>query len=550
MGRKRLAIQRNLLDKAYEYVSPVKAAERMRARMTLAVAGAYTGSSTSRRSMSKWDTGSGDADSDTLYDLAKLRSRSRDLIRNNPISVGAINTNITNVIGTGLKLQSRINRNFLGISDEEASAWESNVEREFKLWSESKDCDITRTLNFYELQELAFRSSLENGDCFILLPYISRLNMPYDLRVQIIEADRVANQNYASDTEFLAGGIRKDESGAPIEYHIIKGHPGNIWSTKKLEWIVVPAFGDKTGRRNVIHLFKTLRVNQSRGIPYLAPVIESLKQLGTYTDSEAMAAVVTSMFTVFVKSASGDADLMPMTPTDDVGGSTSDEDFKLGSGAIIGLNPDEDISIANPMRPNPAFDPFVQAILRQIGVALELPFEVLIKHFTASYSAARSSLLEAWKFFSVRREWLANNFCRPIYEAWLTEAIMLGRIPAPGFVGGDPSIQAAYFCSEWIGPSPGQIDPLKEIQAAQERINLGISTLSRETAALTGEEWESTYQQIVKERKMIEKNDGIASSAVPPQPAQPNFSKQPAKPNIDQSEEDNNAFDKNDLENN
>lgn len=508
MVKRPIKIQENWLDKAYRYVAPVKAAERYKARMTLALAGSYTGASRTRRSLSEYLPTGGDADTDLLFDLPLLRKRSRDLIRNNPLSLGAINTVCTNVVGTGLKFQARIDREFLGMADEAADQWESNVEREFRLWAESADCDASRTLKFAGIQELVFRSTLENGDCFVLMPYISRGDNPYSLCLQIIEADRITNKDNLADSDTLVAGVQKDQYGAPIEYHILKGHPGNIYSMKNREWMVVPAFGSITGRRNVIHLYRVLRPGQTRGVPYLAPVIESLKQLGNYTDAEVMAAVVSSYFTVFVKSPQGETDLAPMQPISEVGGSISDPDYKLGNGAIVGLAEGEDISTANPGRPNAQFDPFVQAILRQIGVALELPFEVLIKHFTASYSAARAALLEAWKFFTARREWLAQNFCQTVYEAWLTEAIASGRINAPGFIGGDPAIRAAFLGSEWTGPAPGQIDPLKEIQAAKERVDLGVSTLSRETAALTGEDWEKTHQQSVKEHKM-RKADGL-----------------------------------------
>ncbi len=43
------------------------------------------------------------------------------------------------------------------------------------------------------------------------------------------------------------------------------------------------------------------RPGQRRGVPVLAPVIEALKQLGRYTDAELVAAVVSGLFTVFVK---------------------------------------------------------------------------------------------------------------------------------------------------------------------------------------------------------------------------------------------------------
>lgn len=461
MVRRTIKIEENWLDKVYRFVAPVKAAERFKARMMLAVAGSYTGASRNRRSLAEFLPGSGDADADLLFDLPLLRSRSRDLIRNNPLSLGAINTVCTNVVGTGLKLQAHIDRDFLGMSYEQADEWEANVEREFRLWAQSTDCDASRTLNFAVLQELAFRSTLENGDCFVLMPFISRLGSPYSLALQIIEADRVCNKDNMRDSDTLVAGVRKDEWGAPLEYHVLKGHPGNLHSMKNREWITVPAFGSRTGRRNVIHLYRMLRPNQTRGVPYLAPVIEALKQLGNYTDAEVIAAVISSYFTVFVKSPQGDADLSPMQPTKEVGGTPSDEDYKLGNGAIVGLAEGEDISIANPGRPNAQFDPFVQAVLRQIGVALELPFEVLIKHFTASYSAARAALIEAWRFFMARREWLAQNFCQLVYEAWLTEAVSLGRINAPGFIGGDPAIRSAYLACEWTGPAPGQIDPLK-----------------------------------------------------------------------------------------
>ncbi len=102
-----------------------------------------------------------------------------------------------------------------------------------------------------------------------------------------------------------------------------------------------------------------------------------------------------------------------------------------------------------------------------------------------------------------RRYWLAEHFCQVVYEAWLTEAVLMGRINAKGYVQGDPAIRYAYLNAEWIGSAQGQIDPLKEIQAAKERVELGVSTLSRETAALTGEDWQMTQRQRVKERKCM-----------------------------------------------
>lgn len=282
-------------------------------------------------------------------------------------------------------------------------------------------------------------------------------------------------------TRRLPGGVQRDSVGAPQFYYVSDTHPGNYRNSHGMKWTPLRAFGERTGRRNVLHLYRKLRVGQTRGIPDLASIIEPLKQLDRYTEAEIMAAVISGMFTVFVKTEDGSG-LGPMNPTAEVGGKPSDKDFKMGNGAILDLMPNESVETANPGRPNTAFDPFVLAILRQIGTALELPFEILIKHFTSSYSAARAAMLEAWKYYSTRRDWLATSLCQPVYEAWLNEAVARGRIVAPGFLNGDPSIKKAYLGARWIGPPRGQIDPTKENAADEVAEDRGWKTASENTA--------------------------------------------------------------------
>lgn len=506
--------------------------------MGLAMAGGYTGASRSRRALSQWKPFGYDADSDILPDLATLRERSRDLIRNNPLAAGAIKTKVTNVIGSGLKLQSRIDRTVLNMTDEQADAWEAVAEREWRLFWDSKDCDASRTSNGDALTRLVYRQVKENGDVFIVLPRINRPGMPYGLKLQVVEADRVCNPNGAADTETICGGVEKDENGAPIRYHILNQHPGSFRigrSAKK--WQAVPAFGGKLGLRNVLHVFSQDRPGQTRGVPDLAPVIEPLKQLDRYTEAELMAAVVSGMFTVFVETESGDPTFDLTSTATETNASASDDDYKLGNGAIIGLAKGEKIHDTNPGRPNAAYDPFVMSIFRQIGVALELPFEILIKHFTASYSAAQAAILEAWKYFTTERLWLASNFIQLIYEILMVEAVALGRVAAPGLLT-DPIMRKAYLGTEWIGPARGQIDEKKEIEAAKMRVDMGVATLSEETSKLTGGDWEKKHQQSVKEHT-ARKRDGLMQETPPQQLAQRTAEPDKNEPDEDEPDEDN-----------
>lgn len=490
----------NLVDQLVSWVNPQAGMKRLYARNMLALHGGYTGARRDRRQTQNWNASGGSADNVTLPDLQELRVRSRDLIRNAPIATGAINTVVTNTIGVGLKLQSRIDRDILkgvlGDNEEAFSAFERQAERLFGYWASSQDCDASRIQNFCGLQDLTFRSVLEAGDAFIIRRFIERPGKMFATALQVVEADRVVNPDFKMDKPHLAGGVEMDIYGAPIAYHVRQGHPEDYTNDKRKDSVRIPAYGSD-GLPVIYHMIPRKRPGQTRTPPYLAPVIESLKQIDKYTEAELMSAVISSMFTVFVRSEDPDG----ISTMGDEKGSSVDKEFELGSGAILDLLPYESIEIADPKRPNQAFDGFVLAIMRQIGVALEIPFELLVKHFTASYSAAQAALLEAWKFFKSRREWTADVFCQPVYEAVITEAVARGYINAPGFFS-DPLIRQAYLGAVWIGPPRGQIDQLKEGRAARERVELGVSTLAEETASLTGGDWETKHAQRTKERKM------------------------------------------------
>ncbi len=214
------------LDKTISYISPQTGLRRLEARNRLAIVSGYTGARRDRRQTSSWNVADGSADNVTLPDLPELRQRSRDLLRNAPLACGAVSTVVTNVVGTELKVQSHLDREVLKPffkNEDEFDAFERNAERIFRNWAENQDCDITRCQTFSEIQNLILRSVLESGDVFILKRNVLRPNRDIDLALQIVEADRVVNQDFKSDTAISAGGVKMDSDGAPISYTI--SHP-------------------------------------------------------------------------------------------------------------------------------------------------------------------------------------------------------------------------------------------------------------------------------------------------------------------------------------
>lgn len=515
------ALPQNLLDKAITYFNPEAGKRRAAARMQLAFLGGYTGARRDRATLAAWNPGAGSPSTDIIRDLPDLRGRSRDQMRNAPVATGALNTAVTHIVGTGLACAPAINAKVLGLNEEEAKAWCENARMRFDVWASSTDCDLARDLNFYGQQDLAQRTWFESGDAFVVTPRVQRAGRGMRLALQLIEADRVCNPNRKPDTESMIDGIEIEPStGETLAVHIAKRHPGDIRFTGSNEWTRVPVRGSSSGRRNVLHLFKPLRPGQKRGVPWVAPILEPLKQLGRWTDNELNAAVTSSIFSVFVKM---DADAF-QSLFDDGNQSTLIDDKKGWSGALesgkaVNLLPGEDITTAATNRPNPEFDPFWTAIVRQIGMALEIPYEVLVMHFQSSYSAARGALLMAWKFFKARRDLLASMLCQPVYELWLADEVAEGRISAPGFFA-DDVVRAAWCKAVWTGDGPGSIDPVKEVAAARDRVELEISTLDAESMLLDGVPWDVKHAQRKRELD-AQRRDGTLVQKTPSAPAAP-----------------------------
>jgi lambda family phage portal protein len=447
----------------------------------------YDGGSTQRRQLSTFNPLGASPDAAFLPRANTIRARSRELARNSAIGLGAINTAVTSVVGTGLELHSRIDYAYLGIEKDTADDWQKKAERIFRNWS-LYEADVSRQSTFYALQEIAFRSVLEGGDAFAVLVQSPRKDTVLSTRVQLVEAELVCNPNGTRDTPDLTAGVELDAQRVPVAYHVANQYPGFNQVPKAKKWTRVPAFGSRTGRRNVLHLMRIMRPGQTRGISFLAPVIEPIKQLKDYTEAEITASVISGMFSIFIKTPGGNG-FEPLNPQNATTATSSAGDsIELAPGLVASLAEGEEPVAFNPGRPNTAFDGFVMSILRQIGVALEIPYELLIKQFVSSFSAARGALGEAWRFFRARREWLVAVFCQPCYEAVIDEAVAMGLLDAPGYFD-DIQIRRAYLGTEWTGDGQTVLNPVQEATAAEARVRLGISNRAIECSELTGRDW-------------------------------------------------------------
>lgn len=505
------------------------------------------GASKTRRALKGFTARSASPNEDINWNNYTLRQRGRMLYMSSPIAASAINTNRTKIVGSGLTLKSAINHEALGLTPEQAKEWQRNTEAEFALWAEKREnIDATAMNDFAGIQQLAVLSWLMNGDVFALFQRDDQTPInPYTLRVHLIEADRVCtprtgNETYARMTDgknaktgnAIYDGVEVDNNGRVVAYHICNGYPGNhLLIGTKMEWVRVRAFGRRTGMPNVLHVMSSERPDQYRGVTYLAPVIESLLNISRYTQSELMAALIQSFFTAWITTET-DPTQLPIAevgssdatdhPTPDSNISNNPAEYEMGPGTVTHLQPGEKIQFGNPNIPSQGFDAFTKVISKEIGAALEIPYDTLLKEFNSSYSASRAALMEAFEAFKMRRSWLVSKLCQPIYEAWLAEAVATGRIKAPGFFS-DPKFRAAWCKARWIGPVQGQLDPTKEVKADILAVDHGFKTHEQVTREYGGGVWDENVEQLKHEKEALGQMGAVTDPTVAdPKPNDPN----------------------------
>lgn len=460
------------------------------------------GASRRKTSLIKWHSSSKSPHEDISENLELLRERSRDLyMGGGPLGKGAIDRITLNALGRGLKLNVRIDPAMLLMSEQQAAQWASYTESLFDFWASSKNAHSGHELSFYELQVLALRSILLDGEVLVLLEHNP------DLSIRLIEAERImtpANRN----SWLIDEGVELNSQGDVVAYHIANRNPNaELYGQPRLEWVRLPASKD------VLHIFQRERIGQHRGVPFLAPVIVQLKQLSRYTEAELMAAVVAGMYSIFFEHTPREDGMLGAEEyASEAGyGETSGLEgisTEMMYGSVIDLPEGVKASSLSPGRPNQNFNGFVDSLAHQIGGTLGIPQELLFLHFTASYSASRGALLEAWKVFKFWRSWFAECFCQPIYEAFLEDMIARNRIDAPLYYR-DEFTKSLYSWAEWVGPSQGQLNPVQEVEASVMKIEHNLSTYQRECSELTGEDWDLVLSALTREKSKLQKTEGI-----------------------------------------
>lgn len=471
----------------------------------------YHGASQTKNSLVGWITGGGSAEDDIDLQGATLRIRSRDLYAGGGLGRGIPATMVTNVVGWGLRPKPKIDREVLGISEEAAAEWERQALRWFTMWAKSPMCDATRQHTYWEMQELAFRSELVSGDVISTFGMKPNTRNPFQTVIRLIEADRLctpesSGESQAENTDSggrIVDGVEIDKEGEIVAYHIATYHPLQDENPGDITWERIEAYGKDTGMPNVLHVMCAERPEQHRGIPYISGAIEQIKQLDRYMDAELAASIVAAMLTVFITNDGTNDD-----EYDSINDSIAEEDkvtddsmkIELGNGNVYELPPGKKVDKVGDSRAPTAFDAYTQQIITMIGSGQEMPYEVAMHRYDSNFTAANAARLDFWKVVTKYRERFTQQFCQPIYEAVITEAVAMGLLDAPGFFD-DPMVRDAWCGCRWNGTSRGHVQPVQEANAAKIRMEAGITTGEQEAMEYSGADYLENIAQIGREKK-------------------------------------------------
>ena len=519
--------------------------------------GAFDGADRFNHALALWQPSLGSADLDVIPDMQLGDARSRDMLRNDGYVNGGATLRKDNIVGAQYVLNAKpASRVLFGAQDDDWEAeFQEEVEELFDLAAESPDnlFDASRMNTFTGLIRLGVGVHLAGGEVLSTVEWI-RNGRPFNTAIQMIDKDRLSTPTMipysAGATTPLAlqnirAGVRLDNYGAPLSYFIRTQHPNDFFSGLGVPppfpmWNEVP-IRKPWGRLQVIHIIEQMRPAQTRGIAAMVSALKEMHITRRFRDVTLQNAVTQAMYAAAITSERPPAEAFQL-----LGGGQMDAqafqkmqvEYLTGYMGAIGqfagsaknlqvdgvripwLPPGTKLDMIAPSNGGPLGMEFEQSLLRYIAAALGVSYEQLSRDYTqTNYSSARAAMAETWKFMQALKKAVADRLATIIFRLWLEEMVNGNRLTtfpkskAPILYENNSlgfRFDALSRC-DWIGASRGQIDELKETQAAVLRINNGLSTLEEEIARLGGD-WRKKLRQRARELKlvkMLEEQNGV-----------------------------------------
>ncbi|MBW4978328.1 phage portal protein [Marinobacter adhaerens] len=477
----------------------------------------YTGTGTGfGGQLQRWNPRAKTADAALLPDLKRGNARAEDLVRNHALAKNGVQLHVDNIVGHMFRLSYKPKWRALGMSEEDARAFAKEVEDAFTEYAEDPincyvDAERKRTLTMMCREITATHTSA--GEGMASAEWITgRPGALFNTAIKLVNHHRVCNPNHGPNNNSLRAGVEVDRFGAAVGYwvrnHDITGYGVSDGMGNK--WTFVPRETD-WGRQMFLHVFEPRGDGQTRGENQFLSVMEQLPQLSKLQQTKLQNAIVNAMYAAVIESELGSEAAMEI-----IGGDLSTDkltqymstladyhegaDIRLNGVKIPHLMPGENLNLLTSGNADNGFSELESSITRWIAAGTNTSKESLTKDYRElSYSTARASMMESWRYFMGRRKIIPSRFASMVFALWLEEAIDSGRIRLPrSATRGFYEAKASWCNCEWIGSGRIAIDGLKEVKESILLIESGLSTYEKELAKM-GEDYQEVFAQQVRE---------------------------------------------------
>lgn len=492
------------------------------------VGGAYDAASRFDKEVALWRPSIRSADSDLIADKPIIDSRVRDTVRNDAYAAAGSEIRKDNIVGSMFLLNSKPNAKVLGLDEVWEEEYQEEVEAKFTLYAESLNnyVDASGINGFTGLIRLGVGLSGLTGEILATSEWLED-GRPFGTAIQMVDTDRLSTPPNLRGNDRIRGGVERDRYGRPIAYHIRMAHPTDFLNPDAYQWKRVKA-RKPWGRQQVIHIFEQFRPDQNRGVSRMVSALKETRITKRFRDVVLQNAVINATYAASIESdlpteavyqMLGGGQLDPATIAKAVqsyaGGYMSAIDLFMSNAKNLSIDgvkiphlmPGTKLQMRPAGQGGPLGTDFEQSLLRYIAAMLGVSYEQLSKDYSkTNYSSARAAMNETYKTMQANKRMTADRLATSIYLLWLEEAFAKGEITslprkAPSFWEG--LNREAYGACEWIGASRGQIDELKETQAAVLRLKYGLSTREDELARL-GKDWRKVFAQLEREKRIAE----------------------------------------------
>lgn len=466
--------------------------------------------------LADWMPGLKTADAALLPQLNLGNARADDVVRNNAFASNGVQLHIDNIVGHMFRLSHKPRYQRLGVAEEDARAFARDVEAWWMEFAEDPDrcwLDAEEKSTFTMLVRQAVGVHTRSGEVMAAARWKERSGTNMRTCIKMITPKRVCNPNGGNDRDLLRAGIEISPDGAARAYHVRNTSADGLFGDGMgYAWQRI-AKRAPNGRLNFLHIFEPTEDGQTRGGNQFLTVLEQMQMLPKLQHTKLQNAIVNAMYAATLESDVGPEAAAAIIGADSgsdmltkfmmqVNAYHSSTNLKMNGVRIPHLLPTERLNLQTSGNVDNGYADLESSVLRWLAAGLNVPYEPFAKDYRqSSYSSARASMLEGWRYFMGRRKVIASRFGAQLFALALEEALHRKELVLPrGATRNFYEAKAAWCNCDFIGSGRLAIDGLKEVKEAVLRVEYGFSTYEKELAQM-GEDYQEIFAQQVREQQ-------------------------------------------------